>query len=315
MNHPSMRRRATKKRKKRQRMKPRTCFGLSNTREVMSGRRRNRVRRKTRNRNSSRSWSSGSNPVQPQTESILTTSVELVLHQDITKSKWLDYGAYVGNETRTIEFKAGLGGYMKNFFKADVLRYGCAFLNSDGGSLVVGVNDDGFVRGVPFSHKSEDETRQQLDIVMLAFTPALFPFNYSLSFLPVVKPGQSEHNLRVLCLTFKAPSGSSEPVLYTSGTGRVLIRRDASVQCPLDLPVIIEWYRQKFPYLMTHFVCQVLSRENHFVDHRSMMDKIIALQNIRMESTASVSQTPASTPYTRAARGTVGRLKSENREM
>ncbi|XP_034560987.1 schlafen-like protein 1 [Notolabrus celidotus] len=245
--------------------------------------RRYRVHRKTRNSRRSRPCSSGSNPVPPQTKGILTTPVELVLHQDITKSMWLDYGAYVGHRTRTMEFKAGSGNYMWNRFEADVERYGCAFLNSEGGSLVVGVNDDGFVRGVPFSNKSEDDIRHQVYRVLHAFTPTLFSCSYSLRFLPVVKLGGSDRNLRVLCLTFKAPSGSSEPVLYTSVQGRVLIKGEASVRGPLGLPAIIEWYRQKFPYLMTHFVCQDLSREKHFVDHRRMMNKIISIAKYQNE--------------------------------
>lgn len=47
------------------------------------------------------------------------------------------------NESRTLEFKEGQGAYLQKEFPNHVMKYMCAFLNSDGGSLLIGINDDG----------------------------------------------------------------------------------------------------------------------------------------------------------------------------
>lgn len=133
---------------------------------------------------------------------------------------------------------------MRKTFCEHVCIYGCAFLNSGGGSLLVGVRDDGVVCGVQFSHKEEDETRLQVDLIVNSFDPPLLPHNYSLNFLPVVKPGEGGHNLKVLCLTFRAPPAFTEPTLFQIDQGKVYFRRDGSVQGPLGSSVIIEWFRQ-----------------------------------------------------------------------
>lgn len=133
---------------------------------------------------------------------------------------------------------------MEKIFSTQVLKYGCAFLNSGGGSLLVGVRDNGVVCGVFFDHKKEDRTRLQVDDTVKQFDPPLFPHNYSLRFLPVITPGRREHCLKVLCLTFRAPPAFAEPTLYQVGEGQVYMRRDGSVQGPLGVSVILEWSRQ-----------------------------------------------------------------------
>ncbi|XP_044026908.1 schlafen-like protein 1 [Siniperca chuatsi] len=170
------------------------------------------------------------------------TPAKSIRGQDITSCRWLHYGAHIGNETRSIEFKQGGGCYMQNTFCEHVCIYGCAFLNSGGGSLLVGVCDNGMVCGVHFSHKMEDKTRLQVDEIAKHFNPPLLPYNYSLHFLPVVKP--REHHLKVLCLTFRAPPAFTEPTLFQIDHGKVYMRRDGSVQGPLGASVILEWSRQ-----------------------------------------------------------------------
>ena len=49
-------------------------------------------------------------------------------------------------ESRYMEFKAGGGNYMYNILPSAVQRYGSAFLNSNGGTLCIGVADDGMLR-------------------------------------------------------------------------------------------------------------------------------------------------------------------------
>ena len=133
---------------------------------------------------------------------------------------------------------------MQNNFSKDVLRYGCAFPNSGGGSLLVGVWDNLVVCGVLFDHKKEDQSCLQVDDAVKQFNPPLFPHSYSLRFLPVITSGRREHYIKVLCLTFRAPPAFAEPTLYRVGEGKAYMRRDGSVQGPLGVSVILEWSRQ-----------------------------------------------------------------------
>ena len=52
-------------------------------------------------------------------------------------------GDTMGCETRNIEFKLGGGGYVQNQLGKHVVKYMCAFLNTDGGKLIIGVADSG----------------------------------------------------------------------------------------------------------------------------------------------------------------------------
>ncbi|KAM8840118.1 uncharacterized protein AB9W97_001072 [Spinachia spinachia] len=159
--------------------------------------------------------------------------------QDITSCRELVYGAYLGNETRHLEFKRGGFCYLHRTFCRDALMYGCAFLNSGGGSLLVGVCDDGVVCGVRFNHRKKDRTLLQVDCTAKLFDPPLFPHNYLLRFLPVMKAG--DHRLMVLCLTFKAPPGAN---LYHVNRGQVYLRQDGSVWGPLSSEHTRELRRQ-----------------------------------------------------------------------
>ena len=38
-----------------------------------------------------------------------------------------------------------------------IVKYICAFLNSDGGTLYIGITDDGYIKGIPISRKQRDE--------------------------------------------------------------------------------------------------------------------------------------------------------------
>ncbi|KAI3358290.1 hypothetical protein L3Q82_002989 [Scortum barcoo] len=81
--------------------------------------------------------------VQNQSDQNQRVPPQFVSEKDIISCQQLYYGAYIGNETRTIEFKKGAGRYIKDMFHKDVCKYGCAFLNSGGGSLLIGVCNNG----------------------------------------------------------------------------------------------------------------------------------------------------------------------------
>ena len=53
-------------------------------------------------------------------------------------------GSYMEQtESRNMEYKEGGGAYVWNTLPEHVRKYGCAFLNSGGGTLCIGVADDG----------------------------------------------------------------------------------------------------------------------------------------------------------------------------
>ncbi|XP_074073872.1 schlafen-like protein 1 isoform X2 [Macrotis lagotis] len=167
-----------------------------------------------------------------------------ITNQEIIGQEKLFYGTLLGNETRNMEFKRGGGEYLNLALKHHVRRYVCAFLNSEGGSLFVGIEDNGLVRGIHCSHREEDRVRVMVDSILQRFKPQVFPNAYTLTFIPVLKVGGSNnHLLKVIRLTVHRPKPLSEPLLYETDLGEVFLRRDGSTQGPLSGSAIQEWCR------------------------------------------------------------------------
>lgn len=120
-----------------------------------------------------------------------------IVDQEILGQEQLFQGAFLGSETRNVEFKRGSGEYLSLAFKHHVRRYVCAFLNSEGGSLLVGVEDSGLVQGIHCSHRDEDRTRQLVDSILQGFKPQVFPDAYSLTFIPVISTSTANTPLKV----------------------------------------------------------------------------------------------------------------------
>nr|XP_014342232.1 PREDICTED: schlafen-like protein 1 [Latimeria chalumnae]XP_014342233.1 PREDICTED: schlafen-like protein 1 [Latimeria chalumnae] len=177
---------------------------------------------------------------------IVTRSEGAIVHRGITGQERFFYGAQIGSETRNVEFKRGGGEYLSAALKHHVRKYACAFLNGEGGSLFVGVDDDGIVRGIECSHKDEDRTRLLVDSILKGYKPPVFPEAYSLSFVPVVKAGDTGLFLKVLRITIHPPKQQGELLLYETDQGEVFLRRDGSIQGPLPGSAIQEWCRQKW---------------------------------------------------------------------
>ncbi|XP_045332809.1 schlafen-like protein 1 isoform X2 [Leopardus geoffroyi] len=169
-----------------------------------------------------------------------------IAHQEVPGQERLFQGAFLGSETRSVEFKRGGGEYLSLAFKHHLRRYACAFLNGEGGSLFVGVEDSGLVRGVPCSHRDEDRVRLLVDSILQGFQPQVFPDAYTLSFIPVVSTIASPTPLKVIRLSVRAPRAQAEPQLYETDQGEVFLRRDGSIQGPLSVHAIQEWCKQKW---------------------------------------------------------------------
>ncbi|XP_033112544.1 schlafen-like protein 1 [Anneissia japonica] len=63
----------------------------------------------------------------------------------LDKVDYLKKNQQLGNETRKLEFKRGDGNYLGNTLKSVLGTYMSAFLNSSGGSLLIGVDDGGLL--------------------------------------------------------------------------------------------------------------------------------------------------------------------------
>ncbi|KAG6922472.1 schlafen like 1 [Chelydra serpentina] len=175
-----------------------------------------------------------------------TRSDSAIVRREIVGQERLFYGAFMGSETRNVEFKRGGGEYLSVTLKHHVRKYVCAFLNSEGGSLFVGVEDSGFVHGVRCGHKEEDRIRLLIDSLLKGFKPQVFPDAYTLTFIPVVKAEDTGIFLKVIRLSVHLPRQQGELLLYETDQGEVYLRRDGSIQGPLSGSAIQEWCRQKW---------------------------------------------------------------------
>uniref|UniRef100_A0A8C8VGY6 Schlafen like 1 n=1 Tax=Pelusios castaneus TaxID=367368 RepID=A0A8C8VGY6_9SAUR len=173
-----------------------------------------------------------------------TRSDSAIVQREIVGQERLFYGAFMGSETRNVEFKRGGGEYLSVTLKHHVRKYMCAFLNSEGGSLFVGVEDSGFVHGVSCGHKEEDRVRLLVDSILKGFKPQVFPDAYTLTFIPVVKAEDTDIFLKVIRLSVHLPRQQGERLLYETDQGEVYLRRDGSIQGPLSGSAIQEWCRQ-----------------------------------------------------------------------
>ncbi|XP_036827748.1 uncharacterized protein LOC118946545 [Oncorhynchus mykiss] len=215
-----------------------------------------------------------------------TQSESAISRHEITKGERLFYGAHMGSETRNVEFKRGGGEYLRSSFRAHLRRYACAFLNSGGGSLLAGVDDDGVVRGLRCDHRQEDQARLLVDSILKGFHPTLLPHSYTLAFLPVVRPGPESQNLKVLRLTLRPPPALTQQGLYQTDQGEVFLRRDGSVEGPLSASAIQEWARQRWS--------GEVSRLQHCVEVL-LSEQRLLLQEIRQQSQAIAALQSAQT--------------------
>ncbi|XP_021354353.1 uncharacterized protein LOC110450897 [Mizuhopecten yessoensis] len=152
---------------------------------------------------------------------------------------------FVGTETRSREYKLGSGNYIKKQLNKDVGRYVCGFLNSrEAGTLMIGVSDEGRAKGVEYSQSQEDKARIDIDMAFKSISPAIFPEQYTVQFVPVLTNSlPSEPPLCVLEVNVNVQEDTE--VLYATG-GDVYVRRDGSIQGPLKGADIQDWTRQRY---------------------------------------------------------------------
>ena len=98
-------------------------------------------------------------------------------------------GEMTEDESRMLEFKsltrsANVHNASRNLL-ALAEKYMNSFLNSAGGVLMFGIEDDGTIVGLTFNKKDRDAMRTSIDALMAASTPPVDPQLYSIRFLPV----------------------------------------------------------------------------------------------------------------------------------
>ncbi|XP_025084686.1 uncharacterized protein LOC112558434 isoform X2 [Pomacea canaliculata] len=75
-----------------------------------------------------------------------------------------------------------------------------AFLNSGkGGTVYLGVSDDGSVHGLKMSHFQKEHFLESLDDLMMRYEPTVAPHRYNVKFIPVIEQNTTEADILKLC--------------------------------------------------------------------------------------------------------------------
>lgn len=142
-------------------------------------------------------------------------------------------------ESRHIEYKTG--GYAINNLDQHIRKYGSAFLNSGGGTLALGVTDNGTVVGIFAPPPIQASIKANIKSEFKAFTPSVKEEYFEIDFIPTNK-----RNYYVLELHVRA---GDETEIYSDKESKMYIRRDGSVQGPLwprDIKeIVLEKYQKE----------------------------------------------------------------------
>lgn len=124
----------------------------------------------------------------------------------------------------------------------ELVKYIIAFLNTRGGTLYCGIEDNGVVCGLHIDRESRDQTRLALDRVLReSIKPAVIGSLVTLTFVPVVGAGADHFVVEI-----KVAVPSREDMLnraFVTKTGSVLYyRRQASVETIDTFAGLLDWY-------------------------------------------------------------------------
>ncbi|XP_019618630.1 PREDICTED: schlafen-like protein 1 [Branchiostoma belcheri] len=148
-------------------------------------------------------------------------------------------------ESRNVEFKTAGGRYIYDILPQHVDKYGSAFLNGNGGTLYLGVLDDGTVNGIRLNYREEDHVTRTVYNTFGNFLPEVSPGMINVRFAPVYEQGRSRPvpKLKVVEISVK---GGPVHELFETGNHKVFIKRDGSVeeQNPLQIrDLVISRYK------------------------------------------------------------------------
>ncbi|XP_019857449.1 PREDICTED: schlafen-like protein 1 [Amphimedon queenslandica] len=140
----------------------------------------------------------------------------------------------VNTETRHTEYK--VGNFALNNLEQHIRKYGSTFLNSGGGTLTIGIADDGTVVGVNVS--SQARIKKVICDEFKAFKPSVGSSYYEVDFVPT-----DERDKFIIEIHVRA---GEDDEIYADGEDKMYIRRDGSVQGPLWPRNIKEIVLEKF---------------------------------------------------------------------
>ena len=144
------------------------------------------------------------------------------------------------SENCKTEFKTFIKGDFKygtqNTFYI-ILKYICSFLNSFGGTMYLGIKDDGTVTGVEVSHKIQKDFEEFINLELDKFHPHVHPWQVDIQYHNIMIPGNKLALFRrkivqinVLCHHFNQ--------LYVTGNDEIHIRRAASTNNLIPVEIV-----------------------------------------------------------------------------
>lgn len=148
-------------------------------------------------------------------------------------------GYYLNQEVKIFEDHYN---EFKQYYKKieSYTRYICAFLNVRGGTLYLGINDQGLVKGIHLTRKKRDEFLLELDQNLKRFTPPVHADECFVSFCPIfvdVKKKKEVNDKYVIEIKVKK---SCYNELYFNESGECWVKKLASIS--LLNPIEIKYF-------------------------------------------------------------------------
>ncbi|XP_032222341.1 schlafen-like protein 1 [Nematostella vectensis] len=160
----------------------------------------------------------------------------------IERRSWYELDSYIPlTENKTTEFKAGSGRYPKDILPKHIRKYGCGFLNSCGGVLLVGICDDGRVQGIYCRPYEKSDIVKLVTNEFKKFQPAVTSSMFGINFFGVTRRQTSWEQARGYrdfipeCYVLEISIQAGQPgEIYEDSLHQVFIRREGSVEGPLN---------------------------------------------------------------------------------
>jgi len=155
--------------------------------------------------------------------------------------RWVVGDEYPHDEDRTREFKENRMD--SKLWKELTAKNVSAFLNSEGGSLFFGINDDGIITGVAADRAKRDKVKLEFDCMMQAFQPSVDPRLYSFEMHLAHNPADPDKEMCVVQI--RVHPGAQTDVYFTGGSSsQAFVRRDGSTHA-MDATLIKECHTKR----------------------------------------------------------------------
>lgn len=107
-------------------------------------------------------------------------------------------------------------------------EYICAFLNSNGGVILFGINDERIVKGVSLSSEQKNAIRTLYYTKIREVKPKVIPDDFNIRFIEVEERGKIIDNLYVIEFSVPAPFDST--IVYLTSDNKLFIKLDGVCQ-------------------------------------------------------------------------------------